>query len=338
VHTLVISLASVGIGLAASVVVARALGPDGKGSYDLMLATAALLVIVVGLSLESGIAFAVARTQSVPARLIAILGLIAVFQAVVAGAAVGVAQLTSLSAAFTPPSIGTAAVVPTGLLVGGTLMSSYLRSILMARDRVVAANWRDLANRVVGLGAVVAGVGAAGAGILGLADAPLVLLWLAVAASALAIVLFLAAVRPEVHPGGRVDLGPAMKFAAPSYVANVSQFLNYRLDLFLVSFFLGVEQVGLYAAATMFGQLIWLAANAVAATLLPRVAREAPEGHPHAPPAARLARMVLGASVCAALLLGVVSSWLVPWLLAPRSLPRSSPWCCCCRGSSRSRQ
>lgn len=309
------SLASVAVGLLGSVVVARALGPAGKGSYDLMLATAGLLVTILGLSLESAISYAVARTQSVAASLVLALGLIALCQAIVGGAVLLVAQSTPLGTALTPEDVGPAAAAPTGLLVGGTLMIAYLRSILLGGGRSTAVNWRDLTGRVVGFAAIVLGVAVASSGVLGAEQPALLLLWLAAAVAALMVLVFLAAIRRQIDRHAPLHLGLALRFAAPAYLANLAQFLNYRLDLFLVSFFLGVEQVGLYAAATMFGQLLWLGANAVATLLLPRVARESSDGHPHARSAARLARLVFFASAAGALLLGVAAGSLVPLLL-----------------------
>jgi len=54
--------------------------------------------------------------------------------------------------------------------------------------------------------------------------------------------------------------------------ANVAQFLNYKLDVFVVGFFAGTASVGRYTLAVSLAQLLWLMSNSVASVLLPKVA------------------------------------------------------------------
>lgn len=58
------SLVAVAAGFAVSVTVARALGPTGKGAYDLSMATGALLILALGLALPAGITFVVAKRRA----------------------------------------------------------------------------------------------------------------------------------------------------------------------------------------------------------------------------------------------------------------------------------
>ena len=64
----------------------------------------------------------------------------------------------------------------------------------------------------------------------------------------------------------------ALAFALPCYAANTAQFLNYKLDVFVVGFFAGTTSVGRYTLAVSLAQLLWLMSNSVASVLLPKVA------------------------------------------------------------------
>lgn len=57
------------------------------------------------------------------------------------------------------------------------------------------------------------------------------------------------------------------------YLANLFQFFNYRLDVLLLSFFLGVTALGLYTTAVAAVEVLWYIPEAVATVLLPRTAR-----------------------------------------------------------------
>ena len=63
-------------------------------------------------------------------------------------------------------------------------------------------------------------------------------------------------------------LGLGMK----GYLANLFQFFNYRLDVLLLSFFLGVTAVGVYATAVTAVEVLWYVPEAVATVLFPRTA------------------------------------------------------------------
>jgi O-antigen/teichoic acid export membrane protein len=60
-HAFGVNIILLPLGIATSVLIARSVGPTGKGSFDLIIATAALLVMVLSLSLPPGITYVVAQ-------------------------------------------------------------------------------------------------------------------------------------------------------------------------------------------------------------------------------------------------------------------------------------
>ncbi len=311
-HTLAISVLAVAIGLAMSVVVARGAGPEGKGGYDLMLATTGLLVIVFGLSLPGGITYGVATTGIVSARLVIACGGIALVQGIAAAATIAVILRTPYASAFVPPAVGGAAAVSIGILTGSLLMAAYLRAILLGRRRIAAANWTDLVSRLLALGAVVLGAAAIVRGAVDPSSSSILLVWCAVGATVATVILSAAVVRPDVDRRGLMHVRPIAGFAAPSYLANLAQFLNYRLDLFFVGFFLGAAPVGLYALSSTLAQLIWLLGTSAATPLLPHIATAPHDTAANARDAAHLTRIVAGASAAAAAVMALTAGVLVP--------------------------
>lgn len=61
-------------------------------------------------------------------------------------------------------------------------------------------------------------------------------------------------------------------FGLKGHVANLLQFLNYRLDMFLVNYFLGPAAVGIYGVAVSLAELMWFLPDAVGFVIVPRTA------------------------------------------------------------------
>jgi len=67
------------------------------------------------------------------------------------------------------------------------------------------------------------------------------------------------------------------QFSMIVFLTNTVQFLAYRLDYWLIDAFLKSEEVGIYAQANRFANLIWVLPNVLAALLIPKITqREAP--------------------------------------------------------------
>jgi O-antigen/teichoic acid export membrane protein len=57
-----------------------------------------------------------------------------------------------------------------------------------------------------------------------------------------------------------------------SQLGNLATFFNYRLDVFIVNYFLSPTQVGLYAVGVLVSESLWQIPDAAALALLPRIA------------------------------------------------------------------
>jgi O-antigen/teichoic acid export membrane protein len=67
-------------------------------------------------------------------------------------------------------------------------------------------------------------------------------------------------------------LKQALPYGFKAYLANLTAFLTYRIDLLLVNFFLGPASTGLYVAAVRMVEQLWLISQAVSTVVLPRLA------------------------------------------------------------------
>jgi len=92
-----------------------------------------------------------------------------------------------------------------------------------------------------------------------------------------------------------------MKYSIPCYLGNLVQFLNYRLDIFIVSFFIGTTGVGLYLLAVTIAQLVWLLSTAFSTALFPSIATSTNNDPENAKRSARITRLVLLTSFISAI-------------------------------------
>src|SRR3989304_5388073 len=114
--------------------------------------------------------------------------------------------------------------------------------------------------------------------------------------------------RPRRLVGG-LPLPPPreVRLGVPGQAGNVLQYLNYRLDQFLVRAIRTRAEVGVYSVAVGLSESVWWISNAVSLALLPRLTRMAPDRAAEVTPVAcrnTLLISAIGAAALAALARG----------------------------------
>jgi len=312
-HTLGTSIVSIPLVIVSSIVVARALGPEGKGSFELVLATAALMSVALGFSLPAGVTYAVARGRVNLFALAKQLTSLALLEGAVVAIVLLALRNTTAAPALLPPEMGSWVIVAIVVLFIFTETSSYWRAMLIGREEIIRANQRDFISRMLQLVIILASIGLLT--LWGEKVTAGLLIGLSVVTAILKNPLFLETLRePFRKASGDSGLREVLVFALPCYLASLAQFLNYRLDVFFVSFFAGVAAVGLYTLAVTLAQVIWLISNAAATILLPRVAAAHETTTETASQTARVTRLALWASAASALMLALCANYLLTWI------------------------
>ena len=63
-----------------------------------------------------------------------------------------------------------------------------------------------------------------------------------------------------------------VRYGSLAYLAMLLQFLNYRVDYWIVQHFRGDEALGLYSLASSLAMMLWMLPRAAASVLLPATA------------------------------------------------------------------
>jgi O-antigen/teichoic acid export membrane protein len=254
------TVAASGLGFVIAVLLARALGPEGRGITALYQAAVSLGFAFLSLGIATAVVYYVGR-RDISGR-----------QAMEAGLSV-----TLIATAFTAIGVAVAAVafgddlvdedVPYWLAlvaVPALVQFRAAEATLRAQGRFGAMNLLEVSLPL----SILACLGA-----VELADG--LTIHRAVVAWSLAfvppVVVGYALLGPSQWPrrlAGRDLLWQATRFGMQGQLSNLIQLLNYRLDSYLVLLLVNAGGVGLYAVGVSLSEGMWLIANSVSVVLL----------------------------------------------------------------------
>jgi len=251
--------------VAGTVLIARRLGPGGRGT----VAVASGLVIVLQQFGSLGLVSANpyfglrhgARVERILANSLALGAL--------AGAAL--AALVLLAKLLLPSTVRGLDWADVGIVaaaIPGALLFLYLQGIVLGAGRMVAYNVIEVAQNTVALAALAVGLYVLHMGVTGS---------IVVVASvySLGAVAYLILLRARVTRIGRIDVPLArrmLRYAFRIYVAGFISFLIIRLDLFLVNGYLGSRAAGLYATAAGLADAMFTLPMVIGLNVFPRIA------------------------------------------------------------------
>ena len=295
---------SYGIALLGVVVIARTLGPEGRGVTSLY--QSAVNVVFALLSFGVGVAtvYFVARREMRPRDAMEVgLSVTLVSTAITAvGVLVTFLLFDDELAARHVPYWLTLLAVP-------AVMQFYMtESLLRAQGRFGAMNGLHLLVPLSLLGSLLALDFT-----VGLTVARTVYVWTLVFLPATVVGYGL--IGRDAWPRRLAPLRvlvPALRFGTQGQLSNLIQLLNYRLDSYLVLLLIDASGVGLYAVGVSLSEGMWFIANSVAVVLLTNLtAGDASYASRMAPVACRNTLLVTG---LAALAGGAISPVVIPLL------------------------
>jgi O-antigen/teichoic acid export membrane protein len=250
------------VSVAVSILIARALGPEGRGQYYFPILMASTLFSVLHLGVEHAHVFLIGQGRGM-AALAANAGVLAA-GAGVAGIAVGVAGWVWLHDSLMSG-------VPLGLLVLAlaplplSLHYLYLAGLLVLRGEVLRVQRINLWGalfQAVAVGTLFASGSVTVAWVVAVNSAAVALTW------AIALQLFRSLV-PLRLGWDRALFADTLRFGLRMHLGLVLSFRNLRPDGYLVKHFLGLRELGYYSLAVSLAELVWLAADSIATVVLP---------------------------------------------------------------------
>ena len=122
-------------------------------------------------------------------------------------------------------------------------------------------------------------------------------------------------VSEKISYNGRL-LARSIKYGIKGQVGIFFQFFNYRLDMFFVNYFLDISAVGIYTVSVAIGEILWHIPNSIVLTLFPRVSpKDTPSANEFT---SKICRNSLSIMLILALLIGIMGFVFIPLLYGSR--------------------
>jgi O-antigen/teichoic acid export membrane protein len=255
-------LIGAGLGIISAVLMARALGPDGRGIFAAATTLAAVAIQFGNLGIHSANSYFIARDKTLVEAIIVnslwlgtIWGILVAFLTYLASRWLGTLDKIGSSAAIIALSS-----VPVGILL------LLLTNLLIPLGAVRRYNEIDLGQKLLWLIALL----------------PL-LVWqivepywfIAAVALSQAVVLLLATAslpRPKTFAFSRDLLHKQLPYGFRAYLATVFAFLVLRIDILMVQQMAGSAEAGHYSIAVAMADFLYILPAALAALTFPRMA------------------------------------------------------------------
>lgn len=313
--TLISGIVGLLLGIPASVILARVLGPEGRGIYALATLLPALIFTFGNLGIGPATAYYVARGDF---RRQEILGNNVLLSLGIGGLGVLIGLVVIFffgNALF--PDVSLSYLLLALVLVPIELFFSYMNYILLGAQRIEEYNYIQIAQAFLFLGFVALAL----LGLRGdVTGAILAGLFAWVIVDALVFILAKRAAGGIEAKPNKTYMKRAVVYGVQAHLSNILGFLNYRIDIFLVNVFLGPASVGLYAVAVGLVEKLWMISYAASTVLFPRVAAETDEQRKNefTP---LVARTVLWITAIGTVILVFLSRWVVLLLYSEVFLP-----------------
>jgi len=303
--TFLVQILCLFLSIANAAIIARWLGPEGKGTLALILLVPGMLALFLSGGIGvANVYFAGSRRLDVPSLTANSVGF-AIVATILGIGVVGGLLITGWLETLVPGvPIWLVIIAMLGLPAG--LLGGYLSTILQGLQHIVTVNLVNLAKAALTLVLTLLLVIGFQLSLLGALVASL-------GAGAATVMVTGALLRREGATFTPLwDLSvmrPTFSFGLRGHIGNMLQFFNYRLDVFIVNYFLGPASVGIYIVSVMVTELLWYLPNAVGFVIFPKAAATRPEALNAFTP--RVFRITLGLTALGALGLAVIGKPLI---------------------------
>ena len=304
------------LGLAAAIIIARVLGPSGKGAYTLIILVPTLLATFGTLGIGVANLYFVGKRKYKIADITS--------NSVVLASGLGILFAASFLAYFYyfHPSFLKGAdpicVLIATLVLPFSLLTAYFSHILLGEQKINKRNLTILVQSISFLALLLF--------FLFIEQSVLstIMAWvfatIVTTITSILIVRKLTPIRLSFHFPLFKD---SVKFGVQGYLGLVISFLVYRVDMFMVNFFMSITFVGYYSVAVGLAETLWFFPGAVGMVILSRTPRSSSEDANESTP--RICRNTIFLTLLAAVLLFVFGKTIINLFFGASFLPALKP-------------
>lgn len=317
-NTIVIQFLILALTGATAIITARVLGPSGKGQLAILTLTAAIVVAVGGLGLGQAVVYYIAGRRRSLKEIAS--------SSLLCHAVIGIiiAALLLLVAAFFRETIYTGLpysyILLVIALVPFMVITSSQLGVIQGLYKIPVYNFLHVLQPALFLILLVLLI------IVGQGHLKGAIVAWGVAQTAIFLGTLIVVLRERGIGLSGINAGAIkglLSFGAKSWVGNLLKSFTYRIDIFIVAYFLSSTDVGYYAVAVAVAEVIWRIPNAIQTVLFPRIASfDKADARRFTPIVCRQAVLLTGVACC---LLLAIAGVLVPFVFGQAYSPSISP-------------
>lgn len=257
------------IGIGISVILARVLGPEQRGIYAMATLFPSLIVTFGNLGIGPATAYYVARGSFSRRE---ILGNSVLLSWGIGGIGIIIGLvIVSFCREVIFPKVSEVYLLVAIILIPLEVFFSYVRYVLLGAQRIKDFNYVQVVQSVLTFIFILCALLGLKMGVTG-----------AILAMALTFMLvngLTYKIAKKISGGidfhiNSLYLRSTIKYGIKVHLSNVLGFLNYRVDMFILNWFLGPSSVGLYAVGVSLVEKLWMVSQAASTVIFPRVAAE----------------------------------------------------------------
>jgi len=256
------------LGFVASIILARVLGPEGKGIYALIVLIPALMLRLGSLGIEAAnVYFTGSKRYGIKDIVSNSLLSSILLSSILVSLFFGVFHLDIFQNFLDSNQINPFYLWLIVLTVPLTLFSRFLISIFLGAEKITIYNKVNIFNSTFQLILITVFLVILKQGVFG----AVISYVLGIIGCALVVIILITKLTKITFYLNQRLLKDSTKYGLKAYFGNLTQFLNYRLDMLLVATFLTPASVGLYSISVGIAERLWMLPGTIATVLFPRI-------------------------------------------------------------------
>ncbi len=256
-------------GMVISIIIARILGPEGKGIYSLAILVPTLAITFSNLGIGPATIFYIGKEKY---DLKKILGNNLIFSLIIGALALLIGFIIILlTKGLFFKDVPISLLMTALILIPFSLSFTLLNQIILGMQQILKYNILEFSKQFFFLILVVIVLLGFRLELLGALLSHIFAILLAAFFSGIVVYKLVGGINYKLDKKYSKDL---FFYGIKAHISNILSFLNYRADIFLISAFLNPAAVGYYALAVGIGEKLWLISTSASKVLFPRVASE----------------------------------------------------------------
>ena len=256
------------LGFVASIILARVLGPDGKGIYALIVLIPALMLKLGSLGIEAAnVYFTGSKQYEIKDIVSNSLSSSILLSSILILLFFGVFHFDILQNYLASNQINPFYLLLVVLTVPFSLLSGFLISIFLGAEKITIYNRVNIFKSTFQLILITVFLVILKQGVFG----AVISYALGSIGLALVVILLITKFTKISFSFSRGLLKDSTKYGLKAYFGNLTQFFNYRLDMFFVAAFLTPASLGFYSISVGIAEKLWMLPGAIATVLFPRI-------------------------------------------------------------------